>query len=756
MKTLISILSQNIFKNILLVFFFLLFFNKFSYANETYQFEINGNQNTDKEVILSIIDKIPDSLSDEYSNYLINELNDSGLFKDIKIRIENNKYFIDVIEYPVIQKIYFEGNERFKDEDLDLIVIELGFNIYNDLSIKNFTNELKNLYSSFGYNDVKINLTKEINDQNLAIVYIDITENKITKIKSIKFRGNNNISNSDLSEEIKSKVKKLTNLFANNNFKPIQVDTDRQRLMRFYKTKGYADIKINYDVEYFDNNTVIIYFNINEGVIYNLNNISFSNNIENESIDKLLSEYFENYTYENQIYNASIAETIENKISNLIKSSGIKFFEINKLVNLKDSKANLLFEIKESKPIYVNNININGNTRTLDYVIRRELEITEGDAFSFNEINNIRKKIQSLGFFEEVAVKQKSVDDNLVDIEINLKENQTGTFTAGASFGTLDGITLVTGLNESNIGGTGRAIEFMINNSENNSQYKFNTKDRFFLNKDMDLSFGLSYQESDYSKSSSYELDKYQISTGLSYKIQDNLFHSINLSYELDDIYVTDTSTASSTILDSQGGSVKFILTNGISYSTLNSLLFPRNGNHLKFANVVETPTSSKNGYIKNTLTFKKYIELNKDIVSFQTMIGNIYSLNNSDILPSDKYSLGGRWLRGFDSYGAGPRNSRTSYIGGNNILATKIDYSKLLLKNDDNPIYFNIFNDTGIVWDNKTSPTHEDESIRSSAGFGFKFYSIIGPIGFSWGFPIQDESYDIKRMFTFSIGNIN
>ena len=756
MKTLISILSQNIFKNILLVFFFLLFFNKFSYANKTYQFEINGNQNTDKEVILSIIDKIPDSLSDEYSNYLINELNDSGLFKDIKIRIENNKYFIDVIEYPVIQKIYFEGNERFKDEDLDLIVIELGFNIYNDLSIKNFTNELKNLYSSFGYNDVKINLTKEINDQNLAIVYIDITENKITKIKSIKFRGNNNISNSDLSEEIKSKVKKLTNLFANNNFKPIQVDTDRQRLMRFYKTKGYADIKINYDVEYFDNNTVIIYFNINEGVIYNLNNISFSNNIENESIDKLLSEYFENYTYENQIYNASIAETIENKISNLIKSSGIKFFEINKLVNLKDSKANLLFEIKESKPIYVNNININGNTRTLDYVIRRELEITEGDAFSFNEINNIRKKIQSLGFFEEVAVKQKSVDDNLVDIEINLKENQTGTFTAGASFGTLDGITLVTGLNESNIGGTGRAIEFMINNSENNSQYKFNTKDRFFLNKDMDLSFGLSYQESDYSKSSSYELDKYQISTGLSYKIQDNLFHSINLSYELDDIYVTDTSTASSTILDSQGGSVKFILTNGISYSTLNSLLFPRNGNHLKFANVVETPTSSKNGYIKNTLTFKKYIELNKDIVSFQTMIGNIYSLNNSDILPSDKYSLGGRWLRGFDSYGAGPRNSRTSYIGGNNILATKIDYSKLLLKNDDNPIYFNIFNDTGIVWDNKTSPTHEDESIRSSAGFGFKFYSIIGPIGFSWGFPIQDESYDIKRMFTFSIGNIN
>ena len=137
-------------------------------------------------------------------------------------------------------------------------------------------------------------------------------------------------------------------------------------------------------------------------------------------------------------------------------------------------------------------------------------------------------------------------------------------------------------------------------------------------------------------------------------------------------------------------------------------------------------------------------------------MIGNVFSLNNSDILPNDKYSLGGRWLRGFDNFGAGPRNSRTSYIGGNNILATKIDYSKLLLKNDDNPIYFNIFNDIGLVWENKTAPSNAKESIRSSAGFGLKFYSFIGPIAFTWGFPIEDESYDIKRMFTFSVGNIN
>ena len=198
------------------------------------------------------------------------------------------------------------------------------------------------------------------------------------------------------------------------------------------------------------------------------------------------------------------------------------------------------------------------------------------------------------------------------------------------------------------------------------------------------------------------------------------------------------------------------LLENGITYNTLNNIFFPRNGNYIRFSNVIESPSSSKNGYIKNTITLKKFKEFKNDIASFQTMIGNVISLNDSDILPSDKYSLGGRWLRGFDNYGAGPRDSRTSYIGGNNILATKIDYSKLLFKNDDNPIYFNIFNDIGIVWDNKTTPTYSDENIRSSAGFGIKFYSFIGPIAFTWGFPIQDESYDIKRMFTFSLGNIN
>ena len=752
--------SKNIFKKIINFKIYLLFLIIFSFkisANQNnFEFEISGNINTDREVISTIIDTMPDNIDDEFSNYLLKELNNTGLFKDIKIRLVNNKYFIDVIEYPVIQKIYFNGNERFKDEELNQFVDELNFNIYNKSNIKIFISELNSIYSSFGYNDIKIDLTEDISDQNLATIYLDITENKITNIKSIKFIGNMNINSLDLEDVIKSKVRKLTNIFANNNFKPMQVDTDRQRLLNFYKEKGYADIQVNYNIEFFDNNTVIIYFNINEGNAYEVGEIKYLNNSQDNNINDILDNYFETNNFVNSIYNISLAENIEKDLSDIIKNSGMQFFEINKRVKLNINKADLLFEINSSNPIYINNINISGNTRTQDYVIRRELDISEGDALLLNDTNVIRKQINSLGFFENVEVTKTNLDGNLVNIDINIKENQTGSFTAGASFGTLDGISLATGLNESNIAGTGRKVEFTFNNSDKNSEYKFNTTDRFFLNQNVDLTYGLSFKESDFSKSSSYEKDNYKLSSGISYEFQDNLYHTVTLSYELDDILITDASTASSTIKDVEGGSVKFLLENGITYNTLNSLLFPRNGNYMRFSNVIETPSSSKNGYFKNTVTLKKYKEFKNDIASFQVMIGNIISLNDSDILPNDKYSLGGRWLRGFDNYGAGPRDSRTSYIGGNNILATKVDYSKLLFENDDNPIYFNIFNDIGIVWDNRTTPTHSEESIRSSAGFGIKFYSFIGPIAFTWGFPIQDESYDIKRMFTFSLGNIN
>ena len=184
--------------------------------------------------------------------------------------------------------------------------------------------------------------------------------------------------------------------------------------------------------------------------------------------------------------------------------------------------------------------------------------------------------------------------------------------------------------------------------------------------------------------------------------------------------------------------------------------MMPTKGNHLEYINNIESPTSSTNGYFKNTIVLRKFLKIDKNIYSIQSKIGNIISINDNEITSDNKYSLGGRWLRGFDLYGAGPRKSRTSYIGGKNIIATKFDYNRPVLGTSDNPLDLNLFIDAGTIFDNKVDPTNSEESIRSSYGFGIKFYSPIGPIGLSWAFPISSESYDIERMFAFSIGNLN
>ena len=159
---------------------------------------------------------------------------------------------------------------------------------------------------------------------------------------------------------------------------------------------------------------------------------------------------------------------------------------------------------------------------------------------------------------------------------------------------------------------------------------------------------------------------------------------------------------------------------------------------------------------IKNEIVHRKFIPFYDNIFSIQTKLGNITSLENKEILNDNKFALGGSWLRGFDIYGVGPRNSYTSYQGGNNVIVTKFDFDRPINKISDNPVYLTIFSDVGKVWGNKNNPTSSTESIRSSYGYGIKWYSPIGPLGFSWAFPIQDEDYDIKRSFLFSIGNIN
>ncbi len=736
----------------------IVFSSKFAFSNNNL-FVIEGNKFTDSNAIVSLLDEIPKTIDKQYSNDIIKALNDSNLFSDVSVNFEDNKYIIIVKEFPNIDNFYFDNNQRLKDDDLLLLTTELDFTNLNNKSLNLFINETKKLYETFGYNNVIIEYREKLyQDTNTADLYFDIKEGKLTKINKIIITGNTIVTSQDIREIIQSKTRSFRNIFANNNYKPPQIERDEFIISNYFKNIGFLDVMISTKIEYLDNSKVNIYFDITEGSKYTLASIKISD--ENKILPKYtqdnINTIIDDSKNNDNTFSIKKIQELKNKISSVIINEGIDFFEINTMDTLNNKNIDIVFQIKQIIPRYTKQINIVGNNRTFDYVIRRELDIVEGDAIYENQIQNIRNKLISLNLFESVSVKEEIINKSTSNLIIEVNEKQTGTFNAGVSLGTIDGFSIVTGLRERNFYGTGRSLEILLNTSEDKNQFKLITSDRLSYEYDANINYSLNFKQDDFSKTSSYKLDTLSAGTGINYKLNKNLKHNIDLAYVLKDYNVTDTSTVSNSILSSSGTNMSYILENALIYSSLNPGFITKNGDYLNYNNVIETPTGSKNGFIKNTITFKKYYNNNKNIFGLQTKLGNIFSLNNDDILTDDKFSLGGRWLRGFDSYGVGPRNSRTSYVGGNNIAAVKLDYSYELSNQSNFPIFLNIFNDYGLIWENNTKPTHSDNNLRSSAGFGIKYYSPIGPIGFTWGFPLMDEQYDIKRMFLFSIGNID
>ncbi len=743
---------------ILFSFIIIFIFSNQTFSNEI-KLEIIGNNFTDEEVILSLIQESPSDLSEEYSNYLIKTLNNSQLFEDVTVKIVEKKYVISITEFPNINNIYFNNNERLKDEELIEYTEQLNLLNLNPLIINNFIEEINKLYETFGYNNSNITYTSNIDkESNTAEIYFDINEGEITKINKIYFIGNNIIDNQELRSSIKSKTKTLLNIFANNNYKNFVIQNDLRVINNLYKNLGYIDVNVDYKIEYLQTNRVNIYFNIVEGNEYSISSVKISD--EENILESNLKELLDNEVNKSKLlknnYSLKDINLFKNKISSIILESGLEFFEINTLEKKTNLDVAILYTISSIEPKYTNQINIYGNSRTYDDVIRRELEIAEGDPVYSNQIERIQNKLNSLRLFKSVQVLENEIENNLVDIDITVEEKQTGTVNAGLSIGTLDGLGVVAGLSERNFYGTGRSLNALVNTTDDKTSLVFETTDRLSYENSMDLTYKANFKQQDFSFASSYKLDTFSTGVGISYILNPKLRHNVEIDYVIKDYKVTDKSTVATSIRNSSGESVSFLLSNQLSYNTLNSNIIPKNGRLLSLKNFIESPTSSSNGILKNVVTFKSYTQIEKNIFSLQTRAGNIISLSNNDILTDDKFSLGGRWLRGFDSFGAGPRESRTSYVGGNNLIATKLDYSREVLGNADFPIYLNIFNDYGLIWENKTKPSNSDNSLRSSAGFGIKYYSPIGPIGFTWGFPLIEKDYDIKRMFLFSVGNID
>ena len=754
-------------KNLIIikVIFLIFFLTKIAFA-ENLQLKVNGNQNIDVEVIKSLIDYENSQNQELDINNLIKKLYETGYFENVEINIDDEILNIIVQEYPIVREIEYVGNKRFKKEQLSKIVYE-GDDVlfYNEKFKNSIILNLRNAYYQFGYNQIKIDLEKlDSSSLQFADLKINLNEGQISKINKIFFKGNT-VNRNVLIDQIKSNEFNFLKFYSNTNFKRFQIENDKIRLINFYRSQGYKNISIDYNIEYLEsNNKFDVYFNISEGKEFIIDNIDLEISsdlfVSDPDIKNVINNHFKQssirYFKKKKKYNNENIETFKNNFSEFLFSTGTNYFEIVTLEKEQDNLVDIKFLIKSANTLYVKQINFIGNYRTNDSVMRREMLFSEGDPITRNLIKQSVKNLKTLGLFKSVSYEETTLSSDEINIDILVEETDTGSFQFGLTFGTIQGGSVLISLNEKNIGGTGRGVNFSIDTSEKNTLYSFKIKEPHFLNSTAKFIYGASYNNKDLSSSSSYKYDNLNFNFGINYKLVSDLSHSIILNYNLKDYTITDASKVDSTIKDNAGNNAYLTLENLFVLNNLDSNYFPTSGNLISYSNVISPITNSTNGYIKNLLVLRNYFKFKKSLFSIQSKFGNISSLQDDKILVDDKYSLGGYWLRGFDLNGAGPRNSYTSYVGGNNIIATKLDYLIPFNRLSDNPFYFNTFFDAGQVWGNKENPTNSTESIRASYGFGLKFFTPVGPIGFTWGYPLSDESYDINRMFLFSIGSLN
>ena len=386
-------LNYRILKYNFVILFFILFITKSLFSNENL-FNIQGNEFTDTDAILSLLSDIPDDINKEYTNEIIKVLNKSNLFSDVQVKLIDNKYLIIVKEYPNIDRISFKKNERLKDDELQLIVTQTNFTKFSTSSVNLFINELKKIYQSFGYNNVQIDYSENNFPQtNTVDLSFTISEGKITKINNIIINNNKFISNEEIRSVIKSKTKTIRNIFANNNFKPNVIDNDKYLIINYYKKNGFIDVDVDTKIEYLEKNNVNIYFNIKEGDLYSFSKIKIidDNNLLNNKTLNLINNKIKTFEDAEDSFSTDKIKNLENTLSSIIIESDIEFFEIQTFEKKENNnKVTILFQILPIKPQYTNQINIVGNSRTFDYVIRRELDIVEGDAIYESQIKIIK------------------------------------------------------------------------------------------------------------------------------------------------------------------------------------------------------------------------------------------------------------------------------------------------------------------------------------------------------------------------------
>ena len=722
-----------------------------SYSKNYEKIIVNGSERISIETIL-VFSEITDneSLDENSINEILKKLYNSGFFKDVTVKIENNNLVINVLENPIIQTVFIEGIKRKKTEE----------SLYELLSLKN-----RSSYNSFLIKKDEVAILKYLKDDgyyfsSITSSYQDLGDNIIdlfykidlgekSKISKISFIGDKKIKDSTLRNIILSEEYRFWKFISGNKYlNTNRINYDRRLLGNFYKNKGFFNVLINSSfANYLGNDEFEIIYNISSGDKFYFNefNLNLPDDYEIDNFDKL-DKLFNELKGDN--YSLNSIDKILEEIDKIVLNEQYEFLKSTVKEQIEGNLINLTFDIGESEKLYVEKINIFGNNITREDVIRNNLLVDEGDAFNEILYTKTLNNLKSLNFFSKVESEILNIENKKI-INITVEEKPTGEIIAGAGVGTGGG-TFAFGISENNFLGRGLAFNSDVSVGKESLKGLISLNNPNFKGSSRSLNTSLESSVTDRLKNFGYKSNKTGFSIGSGYEFYDNLYWNTGVSSYVEKL---DTdSTASASMKKQEGSYFDIFFNQSFSYDKRNQKYKTTDGFISRFTQNI--PLISKSYTITNSYDYKIYNEwLDENVISFGFYIKGANSLNGKDVKLSERLYMPSSKLRGFESGKIGPKDGE-DYVGGNYAAAINIATTlPQVLPNLQNT-NLSIFFDAANIWSVDYNSTLADENkIRSSVGIAIDLFTPIGPLNFSLSEPITKSKNDITESFRFNLG---
>ncbi|AEA34249.1 outer membrane protein assembly factor BamA [Hippea maritima] len=736
---------------------FILFFVVLSlevYAKPVVSIRIKGNLRTDKETIKNVIKtKVGSKASIKQIDKDILNIYSLGFYKTVSATedITQNGVIITfkVKEKPSVRYIMFKGNDEISDKKLQKALKIKPYNILNKKLIESTIDNIMGMYASKGMYLTRINYTlKKVSGNRVDIIF-HIKESKETVIRDINIIGNKHLDVDELKDGLKNHVKKgpyiLTFLpwFYTGKLRIDSLESDRQKIIDKYLSKGYLDVDVSEPMVNIEPDTGIVHIDISihEGQPYKLSSIGFKD-IDPLKPQKLLEVL--NLEKGKPLNVVKLRKAIE-KITDMYGDLGYAFADVYPDIrkNKKTHEVELTIIVNKGQKVYISRIEITGNIRTHDNVIRRELLLKEGSLYSTTKIKKSKRNITNLDYFENVKIKTKRIAPNKVKMIVDVKEKRTGMLSLGVGYGSYTKFGAMGSISETNLFGTGIHGKLSANISSKSSLFDLNLTNPWWHNKPISIGVDIFHQEFD---NYDYKRKSTGIVPAISKRFWDQTL-TVGVKYSITRDKITlDTDNPGYYLKEQEGTHTDSSIIPFISYNTLDNYILPTKGINsnltLRFAGL-----GGDRRYYKAVLFSEYFHPLFWDFIGHIKGEGGIIKAYGGKKTPVDKrFFIGGiDSLRGFEEGKVSPEDSDGNYIGGEKEFYGSAEVIFPII--EALHFYGVVFGDVGNCWTNSFG------SIKKDAGVEIRWISPLGPIRISIGKNLSPKDGEKSTVFLFSAG---